>query len=130
LEKEIGKQQQDVLRRKVYVKGLPVSCDQAKLIEAFSTIGLVDKAFILYNHKNGASRGFGFVEFAEESSVTLAMKNPVRVCGKEILISLAVERHKGVVFFNLEKESCWNLSWEWKKESVKETKNQGRNAAG
>lgn len=96
LEKEIDKQQQEVLKRKVYLKGLPASCDQPKLLEIMSVYGKVDRAFILYNHKNGSSRGFGFVEFAKEESVAKAVGHKIDICGKEILISMAVERQKGV----------------------------------
>ena len=96
LDKDIDKQQQDVLRRKVYVKGLPPACDQTRLFEVFGAFGPVDKAFILYNHKNGSSRGFGFVEFVEEASVAKAVAQKVTICGKDIQVSLAVERHKGV----------------------------------
>lgn len=93
---EISQHQQAVLRRKVYVKGLPLDCTQATLISNFSVFGTIDKAFILYNHKSGSSRGFGFVEFQLEESVQKALQGLVIIGGKEITVSTALERHKGV----------------------------------
>jgi RNA recognition motif-containing protein len=96
LDKEVAEQQLESLKRKVYVKGLPSNCDKTKLHEVFSRFGEVDKAFILYNHKNGSTRGFGFVEFVAQDSAMQAVGKVVEICGKEIQVSMAVQRHKGV----------------------------------
>jgi RNA recognition motif-containing protein len=96
LDKDVAEQQQESLKRKVYVKGLPPNCDKTKLREVFSCFGEVDKAFILYNHKNGSTRGFGFVEFVAQAAALQAVGKVVEICGKEIQISMAIQRHKGV----------------------------------
>lgn len=93
-----------MLKKKVYVKGLSSQCDQAVLLNTFSAFGPVSKAFILYNHKTGSSRGFGFIEFEEEASVLRVVGVKVNIMGKDILVSLAVERSKGVVQSHLEKD--------------------------
>lgn len=93
---EIEQQQQDVLKRKIYIKGMPAHYSKQDLIDHFSLYGKVEKAFIMYNHKTGISRGFGFVEFKNEQSVHAAVKAKIEVASKELLISLALERHKGV----------------------------------
>jgi len=92
----VAEQQQDSLKRKVYVKGLPSNCDKTKLHEVFSRFGEVDKAFILYNHKNGSTRGFGFVEFTTQESAMVAVGKVIEICGKDIQVSMAIQRHKGV----------------------------------
>ena len=96
VDEQVAAQQQDSLKRKVYVKGLPPNCDKTKLHEVFSRFGQVDKAFILYNHKNGSTRGFGFVEFLAQQAAADAVGKVVEICGKEIQISMAIQRHKGV----------------------------------
>lgn len=94
LEREIDQQHNECLQRKVYVKGLPSACDQLKLIDVMSKFGSIDKAFILYNHKNGSSRGFGFVEYGDPSSAANALGQRVEICGKEVVVAKAVERQK------------------------------------
>lgn len=41
----------------------------------FSKFGEVDKAYVIYHHKSGESRGFGFVEFVDKSSVERTLKH-------------------------------------------------------
>ncbi len=72
------------------MKGLPSSCTNAKLQAAFGQFGPVDKAFILFDHANGASRGFGFVEFFHEETVGLALATPVIIDGKVVKCSPAI----------------------------------------
>lgn len=106
MDKKISEQQQEALKRKIYIKGLPSACDKLKLHQAFSKYGEVDKAFVMYNHKNGSTRGFGFVEFVKEATVAKVLKIPVEICGKEVQVSMAVQRGKDVsLFLTLEKES-------------------------
>lgn len=45
------------------------------LKEYFEQFGRVDKAFIIYHHKSGESRGFGFVEFVEKKSVSHVLQH-------------------------------------------------------
>ncbi len=110
LEKEVAEQQQDSLRRKVYIKGLPSTCDKAKLHEVFSSFGEVDKAFIMYNHKNGSTRGFGFVEFVAQESALEAVGKVIEICGKEIQVSMAIQRHKGVRSADGRKRPLWRAA--------------------
>lgn len=57
---------------------------------AFGQFGPVDKAFILFDHANGASRGFGFVEFFHEETVNKALVHPVVIDGKVVRCSPAI----------------------------------------
>lgn len=78
------------LSRKVHVKGLPLGCDKIALSNAMSQFGPVEKAFIMYSHKNGSSRGFGFVEFKQQSSTDKAVKfKNLKIGGKAITVTKA-----------------------------------------
>lgn len=87
---DINKQDEDLKRRKVFVKGLPNTCDKARLVKAFSQFGQVDKTYILYDHNNGASRGFGFVEFLHEADVSKALQASISIDGKIIRCSRVI----------------------------------------
>lgn len=97
VERDIEKQQEDSLKKKVYVKGLPETCTKEALFSKFEVFGQVIRAFILYNHKNSTSRGFGFIEFAEESAVVKCLGKTITIEGKDLLISKALERTKKVI---------------------------------
>lgn len=88
--KEINAQHEDLKKRKIFVKGLPSSCDKQKLFEVFSKYGTVDKTYILYDHKNGASRGFGFVEFLHEEDLQRALNASIVIDSKAIKCSPVV----------------------------------------
>jgi RNA recognition motif-containing protein len=78
------------LSRKVHVKGLPLTCDKLNLTAAMAQFGPVDKAFVMYSHKNGSSRGFGFVEFRAQASVDRAVSaSEVKIQGKQVKITRA-----------------------------------------
>lgn len=78
------------LSRKVHVKGLPLTCDKLNLTGAMSQFGAVEKAFVMYSHKNGSSRGFGFVEFKTQDSVERAIRaTEVKIQGKQVKITRA-----------------------------------------
>lgn len=109
LEKEIEQQQEATLRRKVYIKGIPDGCSQTTLVSVFSQFGPVERAFSLFNHKNNTSRGFGFVEFKNEQAVTRLIGKTVFIDGREVFISRAHERNKGVTKFLLRKKEPKNL---------------------
>merc|ERR1719313_2668625 len=54
-------------RRTIFVGGLPRSCDGDRLFSHFSRFGTVVKTDVLMDQQTGISRGFGFVEFADEA---------------------------------------------------------------
>lgn len=85
----------DCLQRKVHVRGLPQGCDKQLLRETLSQFGKVSKSFVLYNHLDGSTRGFGFVEFEDTASAMVAVKaGRVLVGTKEILICKAVSKEE------------------------------------
>lgn len=78
------------------MKGIPVSCTQKELIEAFSKFGRIERGFIMYNHKTGCSRGFGFVEFTDPHEALKVTSQVVTVGDARVEVAMAVERAKGV----------------------------------
>lgn len=112
-DREIEKQQEDCLKKKVYVKGLPQRCSKETLISAFEPFGAVCRAFILYNHKNGSSRGFGFIEFVDESSVFNCLGKTIVIEDTQLLISKALERTKKVCthYIRLEERKDKRKAW-------------------
>jgi RNA recognition motif-containing protein len=95
LDKDIEQQQEKTLRKKIYVKGIPEGCLQSTLLKVFSEFGSVERAFILQNHKSNTSRGFGFVEFTHEETVSKLVGKTILIDNKEVYISRALERTKG-----------------------------------
>lgn len=55
---------------KVFVGGLPSSCGPDEFRTYFSRFGEVVDAQVMIDHNTGNSRGFGFVTFANETTVT------------------------------------------------------------
>ncbi|MBI9016974.1 MAG: RNA-binding protein [Phycisphaerae bacterium] len=53
--------------KKLYVGNLSYSTDSASLENMFSEFGTVESANVIMDRETGRSKGFGFVEFAEES---------------------------------------------------------------
>lgn len=88
----------------MYVKGLPDATTKDALFAAFEHFGPVNRAFILYNHKNGTSRGFGFIEFVNDTSVAGCLGKLVNIEGKDLVVSKALERTKKVVQNNSRKK--------------------------
>ncbi|MFO7801295.1 MAG: RNA-binding protein [Desulfovermiculus sp.] len=56
------------MSKKMYVGNLPFSSTEDDLRDLFSEYGEVKSANIIYDRESGRSRGFGFVEMAEEGA--------------------------------------------------------------
>jgi len=70
---------------KVFVGGLVPDVDKQKLEEFFSQYGAIDDAIVMMDSATGKSRGFGFVTFAEPSSVDELLLTPkFEFYGKQI----------------------------------------------
>lgn len=59
---------------KLYVGGLPYSCTEKELEELFAEHGEVTSAIIIKDRDSGQSKGFGFVELADEAAGQAAIK--------------------------------------------------------
>lgn len=90
---EVEQEQAQCLLRKVHVRGLPQNCDKATLQTLLTPFGPVSKTFIMYNHTDGSTRGFGFAEFQDPSSAEAAVKaGKVYLGSKELTICRAVPK--------------------------------------
>ena len=61
------------MAKKLYVGGLPYSTTDDQLKEAFAQAGSVSSAVIIMDKMSGRSKGFGFVEFANDEDATKAI---------------------------------------------------------
>lgn len=59
---------------KLYVGGIPYSTTEADLREAFAGAGEVTSVAIIIDRMSGRSKGFGFVEMADESGAQAAIE--------------------------------------------------------
>lgn len=61
------------MAKKLYVGGLPYSTTDEQLREAFSESGEVSSATVIMDKMTGRSKGFGFVEFANDAEADAAI---------------------------------------------------------
>lgn len=80
--------------KKLFVGSLPWEADDAKLNELFSKFGTVASAVVLKDRMTGRSRGFGFVEFADDAAAEAAIKelNGSDLDGRKIVVNEARPR--------------------------------------
>ena len=79
----------------VFVRNLPYTCTDAGLEEAFGEIGPVKEAFIVAEKgTGGASKGFGFVQFAlaEDAAAAVAKSKTHKVDGRPVTIDIAKQK--------------------------------------
>ena len=76
---------------KVFVGNLPFSCDDARLKTEFSKFGNVESARVVTDKHTGRSRGYGFVEFAEQAAADAAVTgmNAQPLDGRPLTVSQA-----------------------------------------
>lgn len=76
---------------KLYVGGLPYATTDDELKEAFAAHGTVESAKVITDRETGRSKGFGFVEFAndDEANAAIEKMNNTEMGGRKILVSVA-----------------------------------------
>lgn len=81
---------------KLYVGNLPWSVDDTKLNGLFSEFGAVSSAKVIIDKFSRRSKGFGFVEFADDESAKKAISamNGKLVEGRELRVSEAAPQAK------------------------------------
>lgn len=67
--------------KKLYVGNLPYSVNDQKLNEVFSAYGEVVSAKVITDYESGRSKGFGFVEMANDNDAATAIQ---QLDGKEL----------------------------------------------
>ena len=61
------------MAKKLYVGGIPYTTTEADLKELFATVGEVTSSVIIIDKMTGRSKGFGFVEMANDADADKAI---------------------------------------------------------
>lgn len=80
----------------IYVGNLPFNTNSSELEELFSAHGSVDRAQVISDRETGRSRGFGFVEMADEGEAQAAIEalNGADFQGRQLRVNVARERSR------------------------------------
>ncbi|MBI2595710.1 RNA-binding protein [Candidatus Daviesbacteria bacterium] len=80
--------------KKLFVGSLPWAIDDQKLADLFSQFGAVTSATVLMDRMTGRSRGFGFVEMANDAEADEAISklNGSDMDGRKIVVNVARPR--------------------------------------
>ena len=84
------------MNSKLYVGNLPFTTTDADLEEVFGAHGVVTSANVITDRETGRSRGFGFVEFENESDAQTAQQalNGYELEGRALRVDEAQERQR------------------------------------
>lgn len=82
------------MKKKLYVGGLSYDTTDESLLNLFTQAGEVASAAVITDRYSGRSRGFGFVEMAEEEGARKAIEelNGAELDGRNIIVAEARER--------------------------------------
>jgi cold-inducible RNA-binding protein len=82
---------------KLYVGNLSYSATENELRDMFSQYGAVESVAVITDRDTGRSKGFGFVEFANdaEANAAIAGLNGKEVSGRALTVSQARPRAEG-----------------------------------
>ena len=80
--------------KKLFVGSLPWAVDNQKLHDLFSEFGEITQASVVMDKMTGRSRGFGFVEFADDAAAdaAIAKMNDADVEGRKLVVNEARPR--------------------------------------
>ncbi len=79
------------MAKKLFVGGLPYATTDSELSDAFSKAGSVTSATIITDRMTGRSKGFGFVEMAndDEADAAISMWNGKDFGGRSLTVNEA-----------------------------------------
>ena len=79
------------MAKKLYVGNLSYATTDASLKDMFSQAGTVSSATIIMDKMTGRSKGFGFVEFADDAEAEAAISkwNGMEVDGRKLTVNEA-----------------------------------------
>lgn len=80
-----------IVAKKLYVGGLSYDTTENALREAFAQAGEVSSASIISDRMTGRSKGFGFVEFADDAAAQAAIElwNGKELDGRQLTVNEA-----------------------------------------
>jgi RNA recognition motif-containing protein len=81
----------------LFVAGLPYDLDDAELEEIFEKFGKIISAKVSMDRETGKSRGFGFVEMANDAEAKEAIENlnGISLGKKPLVVKAAEDKPKG-----------------------------------
>lgn len=84
------------MQNKLFVGSLPWATDDAELQSLFSQYGEVTSARVMTDKFTGRSRGFGFVEFANDADAAKAVSalDGSTLGGRQIVVNVARPREE------------------------------------
>ena len=82
--------------KKIYVGNLPWSASEAELSDMFAKFGSVSSATVVSDRETGRSRGFGFIEMAEEADADKAIQalDGTDLGGRALRVNEAQQRER------------------------------------
>ncbi len=85
------------MTKKLYVGNLPYSITDEDLHQMFSEVGAVESAKVIRNRDTGRSKGFGFVEMANDKEASDAIEkfNGVDYSGRALTVNEARPQEEG-----------------------------------
>lgn len=80
--------------KRLYVGNLPYNMTDAELEEVFAQVGEVADSSVVIDRETGRSRGFGFVEMADDAAAAAAVQqlNGAQVGGRTLRVAEANPR--------------------------------------
>ncbi len=84
-------------KKKLYVGNLPYTINSDQLGTVFAEYGQVVDAVVITDKMSGRSKGFGFVEFADEESAKKAIDamNGKELEGRNLVVNIARPAREG-----------------------------------
>jgi cold-inducible RNA-binding protein len=81
---------------KLYVGNLPYNISDDQLRDMFAKFGIPDSARVITDRDSGQSKGFGFVEFSDDSIAKNALSlNGTEFGGRSLTVNEARPRNEG-----------------------------------
>ncbi|MGP1459481.1 MAG: RNA recognition motif domain-containing protein [Treponema sp.] len=82
------------MSKKVYVGNLNYATTEETLRSVFSNFGEIESAVVIYDRMTQQSKGFGFVEFSDDSAAENAINemNGKEVDGRRVRVNTAEDR--------------------------------------